>query len=49
MFEKKEVYQKKQKICYECKYYKNGICTECGCVIALKIRLKEASCRIGKW
>lgn len=36
-------------ICRTCDRYRNGICTECGCVTRFKARLDGGACPIGKW
>lgn len=35
--------------CKSCESNRVGICTECGCIIKLKIRLVHSKCPIGKW
>lgn len=37
------------KICDSCPHKKLVLCTMCGCVVAAKIRIKEAKCPIGNW
>jgi hypothetical protein len=37
-------------ICKMCNHYSRlSICTRCGCVTAIKIRLRATRCPIGKW
>lgn len=51
-------YNKRYKICKECKYNKHGICKLCGCVIKAKARvayeldkngISKDGCPIKKW
>jgi len=37
------------KICRECDNYKLYFCTQCGCFMPAKTRLKMAECPIKKW
>lgn len=41
--------QRRIKICRECEHYKMFVCTQCGCFMPAKTRLKMASCPIKKW
>lgn len=36
-------------ICKTCDKYVNGVCSMCGCFVAIKSKLGSASCPIGKW
>jgi hypothetical protein len=38
-------------ICKSCSSYKNNIsmCMECGCIMPLKVKIKNASCPKDKW
>jgi hypothetical protein len=35
--------------CHKCPSLKMGICSECGCIMKLKVKIAEASCPLGKW
>jgi hypothetical protein len=37
------------KICRECEHYKAFICSQCGCFMPLKTKLKGAECPKQKW
>lgn len=37
------------KICVECPLMKRGVCTDCGCVLQAKARIKEEKCPLDKW
>ena len=37
------------KICRECEHYKMFVCTQCGCFMPAKTRLKFAECPLKKW
>ena len=37
------------KICRECTHYKAFICTQCGCVMPIKVKIKGVSCPLNKW
>jgi hypothetical protein len=43
--------QKRLSICQECPRFVKATtqCLECGCIMKLKTKLKQASCPIGKW
>ena len=40
---------KRIKICRECEHYKMFMCTQCGCFMPAKTRLKWAECPKQKW
>jgi hypothetical protein len=44
-----QVKNDRQQLCNLCEHSKLGLCTECGCVIALKTQWKTTACPIGKW
>lgn len=49
-FASDELVTQRSEICSTCPSYSQlKICTECGCIIPLKTRLKSAVCPIGKW
>jgi len=35
--------------CETCDHYDFGVCNDCGCFCAAKIKLKSESCNIGEW
>jgi len=37
------------RICRSCPDLKVGVCTHCGCIMKLKVKLEDSSCPIGKW
>jgi hypothetical protein len=39
----------RKEICKKCENYKVLYCTNCGCSISLKTKLKMAKCPINKW
>jgi hypothetical protein len=51
IFINKEDAERKKNICLLCdKAIGNKtICSECGCIIPLKIQLTESKCPVGKW
>ena len=46
-----DVYERRRKICDECKYYDElqNRCRKCGCMLMAKLRIKHARCPVGKW
>lgn len=36
-------------LCNACPKLLAGACTECGCIVKLKVKYEESSCPIGKW
>jgi hypothetical protein len=44
-----ETIAKRRKVCESCKRYDFGICLECGCFCAAKVKLKSEACPINKW
>jgi hypothetical protein len=46
-----EVREKRMKTCKSCSWYikDKQRCAHCGCIVPVKIFLKEESCPIGKW
>lgn len=49
LFVDKEDAKLRKDICYKCHNNKLGICSECGCIIATKIKLCYTYCPIKKW
>lgn len=41
--------KERRKICKSCDKNKLGVCTMCGCPIAMKPRVKDEYCDLGKW
>lgn len=48
-FAKKDVVNHRLSICNPCEVKSRGICTACGCVVALKVRLNNSDCPMGLW
>lgn len=49
-----ETIQTRKEICNNCEHKKKmtiavDLCSQCGCIIAGKIRLKSSECPVGKW
>lgn len=46
-----EILIKRIKTCHECPSFieLTGQCKECGCIMALKAKLKQAVCPLNKW
>jgi hypothetical protein len=36
-------------ICESCPFYKNNVCSRCGCVMSLKVHVTTSKCPEGKW
>ena len=47
----KDIQSKRLKFCEDCKHFKNQIkqCAICGCIMPLKVKLKDAWCPVGYW
>ena len=45
----KEVEVERKNICVSCPHHDFGVCDECGCYLAAKIKLKDEECPVGKW
>ena len=47
----KELIESRLAICNTCPWFNKNLqkCRKCGCFMALKSTLKQASCPIGKW
>jgi bacterioferritin-associated ferredoxin len=50
-YTEKDIREARYSICKSCDKIKKSttVCTECGCLMALKTWLKDAYCPIGKW
>ena len=50
MFDK-ELYEKRIKICKNCESFRSTtwICSECGCFLKVKARMKSRKCPKNKW
>jgi len=35
--------------CISCEFFNGGICSKCGCIMLIKVRLPDSECPIGKW
>jgi len=40
---------KRRNLCEACEHYDFGVCMECGCFCAAKVKLKSEQCPKGKW
>lgn len=50
MFATKEKAEERMKLCAQCdKFNSIGLCTECGCVMVVKVKIDTSSCPLGKW
>jgi hypothetical protein len=45
----KELVEERMAICQTCPFFTGKRCRKCGCFMALKTTLRQASCPIGKW
>lgn len=41
--------QQRIRICKQCEHYRMFICSQCGCFMPAKTRLRNAKCPIDKW
>ena len=42
--------QERLTICHKCEHYNPwGICNKCGCILAIKARIPQMKCPVGKW
>lgn len=50
MFATDEKAEERINLCAQCdKFNDLGLCTECGCVMAAKVKIETSSCPLGKW
>jgi hypothetical protein len=47
--EKEDISKVRLLVCKWCDSNKNGVCSECGCVLKAKTRLEDENCPLGKW
>ena len=45
----KETVESRKNICLGCDKYNFGVCSDCGCFCAAKVKLSSEKCPIGKW
>jgi hypothetical protein len=45
----KDVIESRKQTCLGCDRYNFGVCEECGCFCAAKVKLASEKCPIGKW
>jgi hypothetical protein len=45
----KDLVEERMAICQTCPFFTGKRCRKCGCFMALKTTLRQASCPIGKW
>lgn len=45
----KDLVEERMAICQTCPFFTGKRCKKCGCFMALKTTLRQASCPIGKW
>lgn len=43
-----KLYAERYEICNKCSFNKNGICSDCGCIIKFKTK-SDAKCSQNKW
>jgi len=48
---KKPLWEQRRNVCDSCPFYQISTdrCTQCGCIMRVKVRLNAASCPIHKW
>ena len=49
MFVSKDVALARKQECEVCPARATIFCSECGCLVAAKVRLSQASCPLGRW
>lgn len=45
----KDLVEERMAICQTCPFFTGKRCRKCGCFMALKTTLRQATCPIGKW
>lgn len=48
-FAEKDVVRSRSATCGACEVKSRGICTACGCIVMLKVRLKDSECPMMLW
>lgn len=41
--------EKRKQICNLCEYNGEWFCKKCGCILPVKIKIKQSQCPINKW
>ena len=44
-----DVYDFRLDQCHGCQHLIIGVCDQCGCIVKLKAKYEQSSCKIGKW
>jgi hypothetical protein len=44
-----EYWEERKKICDKCEHNGEWFCKKCGCILSVKVRIKNSSCPINKW
>jgi len=44
-----EYWEKRKKICDTCEHSGGWICNKCGCILPVKVRIKNSECPLRKW
>jgi hypothetical protein len=44
-----EYWEKRKKICDTCEHNGEWFCKKCGCILLVKVKIKNSECPIGKW
>ena len=45
----RRIADKRMDICMLCPEYKNGVCSDCGCILRLKTKMLSENCPQNKW
>ena len=48
-YDEKQTSIARYEVCKACERFASLRCKECGCFMAMKTKLKHASCPLGKW
>lgn len=51
LFIDKNIAQNRYNLCKQCEYFNSTIttCKQCGCIMKIKVKLKDSNCPINKW